>query len=147
MAKIENIAAAMGAKIVSQVPETGDGSLGASRLAHIHKQRTADLTAEAKKMKPAQAPFDTEDNLLSYPEGDVRWYDNHEFEATVRIESFERGRSARFIAVNAATGKSYPIFMVDMLDVMKRKEIIRGTVSGTWFFRKRGSNYGLGLVE
>jgi len=47
--------------------------------------------------------------------------------------------------INITTGKSYPIFMVDMLDIMQRKEVLHGTVSGTWVFRKRGLS--LGLVE
>lgn len=107
----------------------------------------------SKPTTPIQVPFDREGNQLnyggygSYLDQNVTWVDNFEFEAALTIKDLYKGRSAlNFSLVDELTGKRYTMFMKDMMDLIAKCTIIKGTVAGTWTFRKQGSNFGIKAV-
>ena len=94
-------------------------------------------------------PFDKNGNMLEYVGyGDPEeWRDNREFPATLRVETYERGRSAvRVIMADCATGARYPMFISDFVDMAKSTRIKYGEVGGRWIGGKKGSNFGLRLA-
>lgn len=100
--------------------------------------------------KVTEAPYDEKDNLLEYPtewiKGGVTWKPIKPFKTTLWIEGMERGRSAARFIWKDEKGHTYPMFMRDMLDVVKTATILSGGVSDTWVVRKSGSNYGIALA-
>lgn len=77
------------------------------------------------------------------------WRDNDPFEATIRLDSMRSGRSAKYVIwTNVDTGATYPMFVVDLIELTTRAGIVNGvaTVKGPWMVRKRGQNYGLILA-
>lgn len=102
--------------------------------------------AKSRKKKknpgPDQVPYDDNGNMRHYPEswnGGLVWKDNDQFFARMKVVGMERGRSAaRFIVEDTSTGKRYPLFMKDMLEMIQGQEFL-----GTWSARKRGQNYGI----
>jgi len=110
-------------------------------------------------MKNIQIPFDKYGELLSYPSHLCVWKENCEFQAIFRVSGFERGRSAAHFILEAIqipadlpngikSGKSFPIFMTDLLDLIQNKTIINGNIeSSLWTFCKRGKNYAVKLAD
>lgn len=103
-------------------------------------------------------PVDYQGNLMHYPDTQYvlhegksatiqpMWMPNKPFEAKLLLQTLQRGRSAAyFIWVDTSTNKTYPMFMIDMIDVMQRKTVVKGVAIGTWQVRKRGQNYGIAL--
>jgi hypothetical protein len=89
-------------------------------------------------------------DMATYGQGsNVRYRPNEAFRAQLRILGTERGQSAaRFIAEDVETGVRYPIFITDILAIIQGPGFLSGgRVLGTWQARKRGQNYGLGLVS
>jgi hypothetical protein len=88
---------------------------------------------------------------LVYREPD--WRENETWSGTLRLSDFMRGRSAaRFIWL--ADGdpvdqqRTYPMFMVDMLDLLKTIGVQPGgLVHARWNVAKRGANFGIKVVE
>jgi len=65
------------------------------------------------------------------------------FNARMKVIDMERGRSAaRFTLQDIDTGKTYPMFMVDILAMLENI-----TFEGTWASQKRGANYGVMRIE
>lgn len=65
------------------------------------------------------------------------------FEATLRVVDYERGRSAmRIIVEDVGTGMRYPVFLSDVFNYLKGVEITE-----TWKPVKKGSNYGIQVVQ
>lgn len=90
------------------------------------------------------------------PDGDkytwahpLKWRKWHMFKATLLIDKIVRyGHVARFQATDPEKGRVYPLFMADVLDIMKRVGIEPGgLVTGTWGFCKRGARYGVYLMK
>lgn len=75
------------------------------------------------------------------------WRDNYEFEATLTVESMERGRSAARFILRDEHGRRFTMFMTDMLELIQTAELIAyGHIDGRWTFQKRGANYGIKLI-
>ncbi|BCJ75061.1 hypothetical protein CS0771_46050 [Catellatospora sp. IY07-71] len=103
-------------------------------------------------------PVDEQGNLEHYPSrihtwGKVErdlgqlWSEGNEpFAATLSLVSGNRGRSAAYFVWRDEAGRTYPMFMTDLVDVLMCKLVDRGAVSGLWQVRKRGQNYGLALA-
>lgn len=93
------------------------------------------------------AQFKEGDALPPYYQDKYAWMDNHEFEDTMQFTSYYRGRSAAGLCLKSlATGVCYSMFMTDFNDVLASCNILKGVVSGTWTFCKRGQNYGIKMV-
>jgi hypothetical protein len=70
------------------------------------------------------------------------------FQAPLRVVDFERGRSAaRLIWANEADA-TFPMFMVDIVDTLRRVELQDGWTEAevTWEVVKRGANFGIRMV-
>lgn len=102
------------------------------------------------KTTVTEAPYDDKGNLMEYPaswtKGGITWKKIAPFKTTLWIEGMERGRSAARFIWKDEKGHTYPMFMRDMLDVVKTATILSGGVSDTWTVRKSGSNYGIALA-
>ena len=101
-----------------------------------------------------RAPFAPNGNLLHYvPKtyahparpgtSEIDWREIESFTATLRINTMYSGRSAKYTEWIDADGHCYPMFVVDLLDLLRQTDILHGTVTGTWIVRKRGGNYGI----
>ena len=94
-----------------------------------------------------------EDEWRKFWEDDIatwtfEWKDPWEFDDTFLIENYSRGRSAAIFLMTSQTNPEMKctIFMSDMIDVIRKKTIKKGVVSGRWIFGKKGQNYGIKLV-
>lgn len=99
---------------------------------------------------PIEVPFDLNGNQLDYAwNGNPRvsWRTNYEFTTTMEIKDFLRGRSAAGWSLVDETGKTYYMFMSELLKVLQTKTIEKGVVEGKWTFVKRGQNFSVKLVE
>jgi len=80
------------------------------------------------------------------------WRDNVPFRADFQIYSIASGGSARYLILKSANApldlRTWPIFVTDLVDVLRRAGAERGAVlSGRWMVAKRGQNYGLRLAN
>jgi hypothetical protein len=83
-----------------------------------------------------------------YPASGVTYKDNEPFEATLKIMSLERGRSAaRFWFQDVNTGTYYPFFGQTLVDMITASDLLKGVVTGTWIAVKKGQNYGIELYN
>lgn len=104
-------------------------------------------------MKNYKIPFcKRTGEMMVYPAAwvDIKWVEPYEFEAEMKFDAIERGRSAaRCVFEDIATKKKYRIFMKDISDILKQDQLTiqGGVISGKWGFCKRGENYGIKLVE
>ncbi|MFI6485212.1 hypothetical protein ACIBH1_45390 [Nonomuraea sp. NPDC050663] len=104
-------------------------------------------------MPDYEAPFDAGGNLMHYARkpyhGQAAYYQAHEwrpnepFVATLTMASTRRGRSAAYFIWADAEGRTYPMFMTDVADLVRDAVINQGTVTGQWTVRKRGENFGI----
>lgn len=83
---------------------------------------------------------------------DPIYKDNYEFDATLRIEGFHRGRSAaNFTMVDNYRKNKYNMFMSDLVEALKGVGAEPGEngaiLTGRWTFCKKGSNFGIKLVK
>lgn len=113
-----------------------------------------------KSIGKYQVPYDAEGNLLhysgqsynyttrSYQDTSV-WLDNEPFQAEMELVTFGRGRSAAtFHWKKVDDGRKFPMFMTDMVDLIKFGSVINGrTPLQKWVVVKRGQNYGLAFYE
>jgi hypothetical protein len=79
---------------------------------------------------------------------DIVWKENFEFEDTLILTGMSRGRSAANFNLQSITNsKDYNLFMTDIVDMIKKANILKGKIKGKWTFVKRGQNYGIKLIE
>lgn len=101
-------------------------------------------------MTAEQAPYDRDGNLLHYPQhyGGIEWRLNEPFTARMMLTKVERGRSAAYFIWIDQENHTYPMFMTDMLDFLKRSELSEGITypDARWIVRKRGRNFGLAMA-
>lgn len=98
------------------------------------------------------APFDKDGGLVGY-DGysyrDIHWREvSDPIALTLEFDSYSRGRSAvTFHWKDILTGAKFPMFAKDFTDILDEFGSIDKIISGKWKVQKRGSNYGLKLVE
>ena len=113
------------------------------------------------KRNPAlKVPYSPNGNLLHHPgyrngepddQGDPtypsvgEWRDNTPFEATLKYQGTERGRSAAYFKWVDQDGRQWPMFITDIGRMIQLALKLQdgGKVSGRWFVVKRGQNYGI----
>lgn len=99
-------------------------------------------TGEMKKY-PNSAMSDRE-YPVTRPEG-PNWVTNFEFEDTLELVSYGRGRSSVTFTLKRSDGTTVSMFVSDFFDAaFKMKE---GKITGRFTFIKKGQNYGCKLVE
>lgn len=120
------------------------------------------------KKKLIEVPYSSDGSLMHFPESTwdyseavrveeghgwkvpprevgAEWRRNDPFTATLWLVETRRGRSAAYFIWRAGDGREYPMFISDMLQLVKSGVTIRpgGAVSTRWVVTKRGSNYGI----
>lgn len=96
---------------------------------------------------PATVPYGPDGHMLSFAFRDSAMRPNEPFTAELHVTAYQRGQSsARFLLERTSTGQTYPMFLTDVLALIKSTTLVQGKVSGTWQAVKRGQNYGLRLV-
>lgn len=96
-----------------------------------------------------QIPFDV-NGMQPYPykwSENFHWKENYEFEDTLEITGFGRGRSSATFSLEDSKGNRYSMFMKDMTEMIKSTTITKGKVHGKWTFCKRGMNYGIRYID
>jgi hypothetical protein len=117
-----------------------------------------------------KAPYDRVGNLQHFPQDEPVWDDtcgrqpdgswkapprippdwrpNTPFLATLTLEGMIRGRSAAYFDWHDEDGRSYPMFLTDLVDLMKSAHVVQcGVVTAWWMAAKRGQNYGIRLAD
>lgn len=75
------------------------------------------------------------------------WRPNLPFTATMRLHETRRGRSAAYFVWHDQDGRSFPMFITDMADLVRAGTVVAGgVVAGLWMVAKRGTNYGIRLA-
>jgi hypothetical protein len=97
-------------------------------------------------------PFDKDGNLIydvkNADMDKVIWKDNFTFQDVLLFQSAEKGNSRmRLIFRSRLNHKTYSMFMVDMEDMLHKKNIVNGEVYGKWSFVKRGLFFGITMAE
>lgn len=112
-----------------------------------------------KKKGYYQIPFDKDGNQQDYPQrqwyckgnrthsADPKWVDNHEFDDTLVLLDYGRGRSSVTFTMRRANGKTVSVFVSDFCDMAKSQAFVAGVIAGRFTFTKKGQNYGCRLVE
>lgn len=94
-----------------------------------------------------EAPFDSRGDLLHYSDhrwaGGAEWRPNEPMELQLAIDEVRSGRSAKYLMWTDADGRAYPMFVSDLIDLMREADIVHGTVHALFQVRKRGQNFGL----
>jgi len=76
------------------------------------------------------------------------WVENCEFEAVLEFQGFCRGRSAAYAEfLDLSEGVKYTMFLKDLDELIKNRDISWGQVHSIFTFCKRGQNYGIKLVK
>ena len=99
-----------------------------------------------KKIGNYQIPFNKAGDQLAYPTRDCMWNDNYEFDDTLELVDWDRGRSSvTFIMKRQSNGQKVCVFVVDFYNMSFRMN--NGTVTGRFVFTKKGANYGCKLIS
>lgn len=72
------------------------------------------------------------------------WKENCEFDATLEMKGYSRGRSAAYFNLEDDQGNQYTMFLKDLVDAFPAFR--NGKAKGTWCYCKRGQNYGVKYV-
>jgi len=103
-------------------------------------------------------PYAIKGSLLSYvlyvpsepcidEQKNIEWVENRVFEDTLTYTGYARGRSSAVLCFEGRNGEKYDMFMTDVDDLLKTKDIIDRKVTAKWTYCKRGQNYGIRLVD
>lgn len=97
----------------------------------------------------AGKPREVKGSLIDYDNrsGNVEYIENKVFEDTLTFEGYARGRSSAVFHFVDSSGATYQMFMTDIDDLLKNRDIINRQVKGKWTFCKRGKNYGIKLYD
>jgi DNA-binding PadR family transcriptional regulator len=114
--------------------------------------------AERRKRKRPGAykvPYSRHGNLLHYAraendsyrhlnESNVDWRENEPFQAELELDRSVSGRSAKYVIWHDPEGRQFPMFVVDLVEMIKDGATVSGgKILATWMARKRGQNYGV----
>lgn len=100
------------------------------------------------KIPDFEIPFDKDGNQLGYYDSfyakELR--KNEAFKASLRYVGYSRGRSsAKIVFMLAETDRRVEMFLTDFDAAVFH--MVRGVVTGTFCYTKRGENYGVKLLE
>ncbi len=104
-------------------------------------------------------PFDRDGNLSYFPVNSCRftedgryvennqtyrWEENFEFDDTLKYKHCVKSKhSVIFVFESTTTQCTYPMFLIDFLNLIKGFDLKRGEVKTTWTFLKIGRYYGI----
>jgi hypothetical protein len=98
-----------------------------------------------------KVPLDSETGgqYLGYGKSNhTNWVDNFEFVADLRIEWMSWRQASTVRLIDDVTGQRFHMFIADLQNtILFGKTIADSKISGTWTFIKRGTEYGVKLVD
>lgn len=94
-----------------------------------------------------RAPLAADGSLVSYARYEQTLTEVAPFAATLTIQSIVRGRSAAHFIWTDEQGRTWPMFMTDMVALLEHGVEEGGSVTSTWAVQKRGANYGIRLAK
>jgi hypothetical protein len=104
-------------------------------------------------MAKYKVPFDPEGNLMhdaewfcGIPQNEIAWREPEPFHAWLSIDSMRRGGHSVYYLWIDGVGRTYPMLVSDLLELLKTTDIIDRSVNGKWTIVKRGSAYGIRKV-
>lgn len=102
-----------------------------------------------KKTGNYQIPF-YKDNQVDYY-NKYSWdpptlIDNFEFQDTLKLVGYSRGRSSTNFTMARLSGKTVSVFVSDFFSMASSENFSAGQITGRFTFTKRGQNYGCKLV-
>lgn len=71
------------------------------------------------------------------------WKPAAPFKTTLTLDRLERGRSAARFIWKDSVGREFPMFGQWLCDAIKKADLYKGNLNGTWGFAKRGANYSI----
>jgi hypothetical protein len=87
-------------------------------------------------------PFSYRGTLIhQVKEGELpEWRENMPFTASLSIDWLEPGASVKRVMIlrDNATGSAYPMFVDDLVDLLRHSIVDHGVVSGTWRVKRTG---------
>lgn len=102
------------------------------------------------KVLDYEVPFDGDGVLMHYatyrrhpPYTAAEWRRPEPFEARLTIEGVRSGMSAKYVMWTDSRGGRWPMFIPELLELIRTGTITSGVVNGRWIPRKRGQNFGL----
>lgn len=99
--------------------------------------------------KAPEMPIDKDGNWMHFPDyGLAGWEQVTPFDDDMKIDGMRSGRSAKYVILKSvATGRTYPMFVSDLVEFVRHGDIFNGVLHGTWTGSKRGMNYGIKAVK
>ena len=110
--------------------------------------------------KRPEVPVDRDGNWLHYPQRqyayvdgkytsfDIEWKVVEPFWAHLEVVTLNTGRSAKYVTVKDVDRRiTYPMFVSDLIDVIRYAKVENGRISALWTASKRGQNYGIKVVK
>ena len=102
----------------------------------------------AEKKGNYQIPFDENGNQMDYPTWcGSEWKDNFEFEDTLTLNGFGRGRSSVTFSMVRSDGTTVSVFVSDFYEMAVAGAFKAGKIKGRFTFCKKGQNYGCRMVK
>jgi hypothetical protein len=109
------------------------------------------------RKKEWKVPLDDDGNLLhwarpesktgwgaNYKQTGINWVEPFEFQAYLQIDRLETGRTAKYVWwTDLQTGNQYPMFVADVIKLVKAGCQAGGKRNGLWRTVKRGQNFGI----
>ncbi len=103
-----------------------------------------------------EAPFDQSGNLMHYarpgswPHAE-QWRVVEPWRAVMRVdEGVTSGRSAKYVHVVDSGSHRWPLFITDLVKLLRARAIDHGRVqtcaNDRWYVAKRGQNFGVSLI-
>lgn len=86
-------------------------------------------------------PFDAKGSQLHYPGSSNDWRENSEFDTKLIYVGYQRGRSAAYFIFKRPNGQQVTMFLKEFDSIASK--MIKGVLSGSFRFIKRGENYGV----
>lgn len=77
----------------------------------------------------------------------VEWRENIPFKRTILIDTSMRGRSAAYLVWKDTSNATFPMFLTDIVSLIREGRVEYGLATGWWNVAKRGQNYGIRFVS
>jgi hypothetical protein len=101
-------------------------------------------------------PFDRHGGVLHYACGDEYWAEgkhqriiwgtNEPALMTLWLDGMETGRSAKYLVFKNIDGATFPVFVKDLIAMVRHPDWREGALTAKFEPCKRGSNYGIRLA-
>ncbi len=102
-----------------------------------------------KKVHPAEVPVDINGNVVrSLHRAHKTVNGKDTFIAALALHNHVRvGAALRITLVDTESGKTYPMFAADFLNMVKEVSMCEGEILGEWGYCKKSNYFGIYLVE